>query len=170
LRDYQCQCISHELTKVITGGVRRLHLNFSKLDSLSSELWNCVSQNELLGQSLYNFVYPEDHDELTRNLTPDGMQPMSAPSPTGIAQVSELAHDNSSSSSEESSTNHRTNERTKRFREQRRNFKIRMAQRTNSRRDHTQYECFDVSGLLRLAEACKNADTNGNRGRQRGEF
>ncbi|XP_011698026.1 PREDICTED: circadian locomoter output cycles protein kaput-like isoform X2 [Wasmannia auropunctata] len=123
-------------------------------------------QNELLGQSLYNFVYPEDHDELTRNLTPDGMPPMSTPS--GVAQVSELAHDNNSSSSEESSTaNHRTNERIKRFREQRRNFKIRLAQRTNSRRDHTQYECFDISGLLRLAEACKNADTNGNRGRQR---
>ncbi|XP_018392295.1 PREDICTED: aryl hydrocarbon receptor nuclear translocator 2-like [Cyphomyrmex costatus] len=126
-------------------------------------------QNELLGQSLYNFIYPEDRDELTRNLTPDGMQPMSStPSPTNLSQVSELTHDNSSNSSEESSmSSQRSNERTKRFYEQRRNFKIRMAQRTNSRRDHTQYECFEVSGLLRLAEACKNADNNGHKGRQR---
>lgn len=130
----------------------------------------CFSQNELLGQNLYDYVYEEDRKELTRNLTPDGMQPMSTPSPAGIAQVSEVqAHDNNSSSSEDSTTNHRTNEKTKHFREQRRNFKLRIQQRANSKRDNTQYESFDVSGLLRLAEACKNADTNVNRGRQRGE-
>ncbi|KMQ96377.1 neuronal pas domain-containing protein 2 [Lasius niger] len=126
-------------------------------------------QNELLGQSLFNFVYPEDHGELSRNLKPDGMQSTTAPSPTGVAQVSDLVHDNNSSSSEDSTTNHnRTNEKNKPlFHEQRRNFKIRMAQRTVSRREHTQYESFDISGVLRLAEACKNADTNGNRGRHR---
>ncbi|XP_018049096.1 PREDICTED: aryl hydrocarbon receptor nuclear translocator 2-like isoform X1 [Atta colombica] len=127
-------------------------------------------QNELLGQCLFNFIYPDDLDELKRNLLPDG-QPMtsSTPSPMNISQVSELTHDNSSNSSEESSTSsQRSNEKLKRFFEQRRNFKIRIAQRTNSRRDHTQYECFDISGLLRLAEACKNVDIqNGHRGRQR---
>ncbi|XP_018375813.1 PREDICTED: aryl hydrocarbon receptor nuclear translocator-like protein 2 isoform X1 [Trachymyrmex cornetzi] len=126
-------------------------------------------QNELLGQCLFNFIYPDDLDELKRNLLPDG-QPMSSstPSPMNIPQVSELTHDNSSNSSEESSTSsQRSNEKPKRFFEQRRNFKIRIAQRTNSRRDHTQYECFDVSGLLRLAEACKNVDINEHRGRQR---
>ncbi|XP_072743069.1 uncharacterized protein [Anoplolepis gracilipes] len=125
-------------------------------------------QNELLGQSLYNFVYPEDHDELSRNLTPDEMQPSTTPSSTGVTQVSDLAHDNNSSSSEDSTMNHnRVNEKNKLFREQRRNFKIRLAQRTVSRREHTQYESFDISGVLRLAEACKNADANGNRGRHR---
>ncbi|XP_029172433.1 circadian locomoter output cycles protein kaput-like isoform X2 [Nylanderia fulva] len=126
------------------------------------------AQNELLGQSLYNFVYCDDHVELTRNLTPDGMQPMQmTPSPTGVAQVHDLVHDNNSSSSEDSTTNHnRTNDK-KLFQEQRRNFKIRLAQRANSRRENTQYACFDISGVLRLAEACKNTDANGNRGRHR---
>ncbi|XP_018317009.1 circadian locomoter output cycles protein kaput isoform X2 [Mycetomoellerius zeteki] len=126
-------------------------------------------QNELLGQSLFNFIYPEDHDELKRNLSSDGIEPMSStPSPMSISQVSELKHDNISDSSEESSmSSQRSNERPKCFYEQRRSFKIRIAQRTNSRRDHTQYECFEVSGLLRLAEACKNLDPNGHRGRQR---
>lgn len=125
-------------------------------------------QNELLGQSLYNFVYPEDHDELTRNLRPDDIQTSATPSPTGVTQVSDLVHDNNSSSSEDSTVNHnRVSEKKKLFHEQRRNFKIRMAQRTVSRREHTQYESFDISGVLRLAEACKNADANGNRGRHR---
>ncbi|XP_011052681.1 PREDICTED: uncharacterized protein LOC105145055 isoform X1 [Acromyrmex echinatior] len=126
-------------------------------------------QNELLGQCLFNFIYPDDLDELKRNLLPDGQSMSSStPSPMSISQVSELTHDNSSNSSEESSTSsQRSNEKPKRFFEQRRNFKIRIAQRTNSRRDHTQYECFDVSGLLRLAEACKNVDIHGHRGRQR---
>ncbi|KAL0115866.1 hypothetical protein PUN28_011027 [Cardiocondyla obscurior] len=122
-------------------------------------------QNELLGQSLYNFVHLDDHERLTYHLTPDGMQPLSAPSPTGLPQLTENDNNSSSSSDDASTTSQRTSERTKCFREQRRKFKIRMAQRTNSRRDHTQYECFNVSGLLRLAEACKNVD--GGRGRQR---
>ncbi|KYM82224.1 Aryl hydrocarbon receptor nuclear translocator-like protein 2 [Atta colombica] len=147
---------------------------FLKISSMflreNNETDDSGTVNELLGQCLFNFIYPDDLDELKRNLLPDG-QPMtsSTPSPMNISQVSELTHDNSSNSSEESSTSsQRSNEKLKRFFEQRRNFKIRIAQRTNSRRDHTQYECFDISGLLRLAEACKNVDIqNGHRGRQR---
>lgn len=125
-------------------------------------------QNELLGQSLYNFVHSEDHDVLKRNLTPDGMQPAMAPSPVSIGQVSDLTSDNSSNSSEDS-TSHRP-ERIKFFREQRRTFKIRMSQRTISRREHTQYEYVNISGILRLAEACRNTESSGNRGRHRGEM
>lgn len=47
-RLYQRRYISHELTKVITGGARRFHLNFgirlSLSLSLSSKLRNCVSR------------------------------------------------------------------------------------------------------------------------------
>lgn len=117
-------------------------------------------QKELTGQSLYQFVYPEDHEELTKNLTPDEMQPMVGGLTTDA--------DNSSNSSEEStsttSTSQRNTERRP-FREQRRSFKLRMSQRTVSRREHTQYECLHVSGVLRLADACKNCD---NRARHRG--
>ncbi|XP_070149616.1 uncharacterized protein [Polyergus mexicanus] len=121
-------------------------------------------QNELLGQSLTDFVHPDDHEELKRNLIPDDMQLTTASSPIG----SDLMHDYNSSSSEDSTINHnRINEKNKLFHEQRRKFKIRMAQRTVNRREHTQYETFDISGVLRLAEACKNADANGNRGRHR---
>ncbi|XP_050455079.1 aryl hydrocarbon receptor nuclear translocator-like protein 1 isoform X2 [Cataglyphis hispanica] len=120
-------------------------------------------QNELLGQSLIDFVHPDDHDELKRNLISDDMQLTTTSSPTG----SDL-HDYNSSSSDDSTTNHnRANEKNKQFHEQRRRFKIRIAQRIVNRREHTQYETFDISGVLRLAEACKNADNNGNRGRHR---
>lgn len=145
---------------------RQFDLNFEIRDSrLNFEIvW--ISQNELLGQSLTDFVHPDDHEELKRNLLPDDMQLTTALSPTG----SDLVHDYNSSSSEDSTTNrNRVNEKNKLFHEQRRKFKIRMAQRTVNRREHTQYETFDISGVLRLAEACKNADANGNRGRHRGE-
>ncbi|XP_043678857.1 circadian locomoter output cycles protein kaput-like isoform X3 [Vespula pensylvanica] len=117
------------------------------------------AQKELTGQSLYHFVYPEDHEELTKNLTPDEMQPM-------VGALT-MDADNSSNSSEESTSTTLTSQRnTERrpFREQRRSFKLRMSQRTVSRREHTQYECLHVSGVLRLADACKNVD---NRARHR---
>lgn len=123
-------------------------------------------QIDLLGQSMYDYVHPNDRNDLMRNLTPEGMQPMSAPSPRSI--TSELTHDNNSNSSEDSSTtNSRKNEGIKNFQEQRRYFTIRIAQRLkntrNPKRDDppTRYECFDISGLFKLAEACKNMDLKG---------
>ncbi|KAK2581312.1 hypothetical protein KPH14_008087 [Odynerus spinipes] len=117
------------------------------------------AQSELMGQSLYHFVYPEDHEELTRNITPDEMQPIVN---SGMKKITDA--DNSSSSSDESSMSSQGNPEKKPFREQRRDFELRMSQRTVSRREHTQYECLHVSGVLRLADACKNVE---NRTRHR---
>ncbi|XP_012279251.1 uncharacterized protein LOC105699099 isoform X2 [Orussus abietinus] len=113
------------------------------------------AQNELLGQSLYNFVYSEDHEELTQNLTPEEMQRPARPSGVGDDNSNSSAEDPSSPGVEKS------------FKEQRRSFNVRMSQRTVSRREHAQYECLHVSGILRLAEACRTAEANGNRTRHR---
>ncbi|XP_043517681.1 neuronal PAS domain-containing protein 2-like isoform X2 [Frieseomelitta varia] len=111
------------------------------------------TQADFLGHSLFNFVYSKDHEELTKNLTPDDVLPSSTP------QITDGVNDNSSSS--EDSTSPR-NDR-KQFREQRRSFELRMLHRTASRREHTQYEWFEMSGMLRLADACKNSETNAGR-------
>ncbi|XP_012137893.2 uncharacterized protein LOC100884063 isoform X1 [Megachile rotundata] len=112
------------------------------------------SQADLLGNSLYSFVDPKDHEELNRNLTPDEMQGVSSSTP----QMDGM-NDNSNSSEDSSSSR---NERRP-FREQRRSFELRIRHRTASRREHTQYECLEVSGMLRLADACRNPESNANR-------
>ncbi|XP_053971138.1 circadian locomoter output cycles protein kaput-like isoform X1 [Hylaeus volcanicus] len=116
------------------------------------------TQADLLGHSLYNFVHPKDHDELTKNLVPDEMQGAVSSS---LAQITDSANDNSSSSEDSASLR---NER-KPFREQRRSFQLRMLHRTASRREHAQYECIEISGMLRLADTCKNLELNGSRTR-----
>ena len=110
---------------------------------------NFLLQNQLLGESLYNYVCPEDHEELTKNLTVSDSQPSSG-------YVNDSTDENSSSSEDSP------------FKEQRRSFSIRISQRTVSRREHIQYECFHVSGSLCLAKACRNNGSNVNRLRQRG--
>lgn len=120
------------------------------------------TQADLLGHSLASFVHPEDIDELTKNLTPDEMQGAVSPS---LPQITDGTHDNSNSS-EESSSVSPSNERRP-FREQRRNFELRLLHRTASRREHTQYEWFEISGMLRLADACRNSELNANRPRRR---
>lgn len=106
----------------------------------------------MLGESLYNYVCPEDHEELTKNFSfnNDAQQ---------NSNVSDQL-DESSNSSDDFSFKE----------EQRRSFSIRIAQRTVSRREHIQYECFHISGSLCLANACRNAGLNVNRLWQRGTF
>lgn len=113
-------------------------------------------QADFLGHSLFNFVYSKDHEELTENLTPDDVQGLL---PSSTPQITDGVNDNSSSS--EDSTSPR-NDR-KQFREQRRSFELRMLHRTASRREHTQYEWFEMSGMLRLADACKNSESSTGR-------
>ncbi|XP_066590181.1 neuronal PAS domain-containing protein 2-like isoform X2 [Prorops nasuta] len=114
---------------------------------------------DLLGQSLYDYVHPDDHTELTRNITPDEMQPSGS-----MAAIKDSTADNNSNSSDDTIPSR--SERRPSFQEKRRSFKIQMSQRAVSRREHPQYECIHLSGVLRLAEALKKNEANGNR-RQR---
>ncbi|XP_024942520.1 uncharacterized protein LOC107269431 isoform X6 [Cephus cinctus] len=123
------------------------------------------AQNEVQGQSLYNFVCPDDHEDLTRNLTPDDEQSSTSEiRSTTASGTSRLSiEENSNSSEDHSSPRHE-----RRFREQKRSFNLRMSQRAVSRREHTQYEYIHMSGVLRLAEACRKQDANsGSRTRLR---
>ncbi|XP_043461471.1 circadian locomoter output cycles protein kaput-like isoform X2 [Leptopilina heterotoma] len=110
------------------------------------------AQAQLLGESLYNYVCPEDHEELTKNFSFNDTQRNTTPALESSDQL-----DESSNSSDDFSFKE----------EQRRSFSIRIAQRTVSRREHIQYECFHVSGNLCLANACRNAGLNVNRLKQR---
>lgn len=110
-------------------------------------------QAQLLGESLYNYVCPEDHEELTKNFSFNDTQRNTTPALLSSDQL-----DESSNSSDDFPFKE----------EQRRSFSIRIAQRTVSRREHIQYECFHVSGSLCLANACRNAGLNVNRLKQRG--
>ncbi|XP_011299394.1 hypoxia-inducible factor 1-alpha isoform X2 [Fopius arisanus] len=101
---------------------------------------------ELLGKSLFSYVHPEDHEELTRNLTLTEVLP-------SITDGSNQDHN--SSSDDDSNPTVEPN-----FREQRRNFCIKIAQRTNSRGEHTQYKCFNISGVLRFADFCQKRKGN----------
>ncbi|XP_017879549.1 circadian locomoter output cycles protein kaput-like isoform X2 [Ceratina calcarata] len=121
------------------------------------------TQADLLGHALEAFVHPEDIDELTKNLTPDEMQ-MQGMVSSSLPQITDGTHDNSNSSEESSASP--SNERRP-FREQRRNFELRLLHRTASRREHTQYEWFEISGMLRLADACRNSELNANRANRR---
>ncbi|CAL7935902.1 unnamed protein product [Xylocopa violacea] len=118
------------------------------------------TQTDLLGHSLYSFVHPKDLEELTKNLTVDEMQGAASSS---TLQITDGTNDNSSSS--EDSTPPKTEKRP--FREQRRSFELRLLHRTASRREHTQYERFEISGMLRLADACRNSESNANRAKHR---
>lgn len=127
-----------------------------------------VLQNDLLGKSLYDFVCPEDHLKLAENITPDGMKVDLPESLRGSSRTSESIHDNNSdnSSSDDSMSPQYTRESLSKLR---RIFQIRMAQRTVSKREDTPYEWFEISGIFRLANACRIANFNGNKDRHRGE-
>lgn len=118
-----------------------------------------------MGNSLYDFIHPKDHEELRKNLIPDEMQGVvTSSSSSTLPQITDVTNDNSSSSDDSTSLR---NERRP-FREQRRSFQLRMLHRTASRREHAQYECVEISGMLRLADTCKDL-ANGTRTRHRGK-
>lgn len=121
-----------------------------------------VLQADLLGHSLYTFTHPKDHEELTKNLTPEEMQGFMSSS---TSHITDGVTDNSNSS--EDSTTPKNNRRQ--FREQRRGFELRLLHHTASKREHARYEWFEISGMLRLADACKNLKSNPNRMKNRGK-
>ncbi|XP_046410782.1 uncharacterized protein LOC124175025 isoform X4 [Neodiprion fabricii] len=132
-------------------GENRLHQSTSR-----GSAWPRAGEyHELLGQSLYTFVCPEDYAELRSGLTPDETQ-------TSTSNAIQ-ANDETSNSSEES----QSPKTERQFTEQRRSFSIRMSQKALNKRDHGQYECLQISGLLRLADACGNQSNNNNNNRSR---
>lgn len=120
---------------------------FGFICSLFSHSSILLLQTELLGQNLYDYIDPDDHVELTKNLNADSF-------------CSSSRSDNDDSNSCEEIATILSDGNTQ---EQRRTFNVRISHRAASRREHTQYECFHVSGILRLAEACKNNDTGRSR-------
>nr|XP_033331823.1 circadian locomoter output cycles protein kaput-like isoform X1 [Megalopta genalis] len=121
------------------------------------------TQGDLLGYSLYDFIHPRDREELTKNLKVEDLQGVAGSSSSSLPQLSNAANENSTSSEDSSTLRHERNP----FREQRRIFELRMLHRTASRREHTQYEWFELSGMLKLAESCRNPESQANRARHR---
>ncbi|XP_063241245.1 basic helix-loop-helix ARNT-like protein 1 isoform X2 [Bacillus rossius redtenbacheri] len=114
------------------------------------------SQNDLFGQSLYNITCPEDHAELTRNLTPDP-----DPSAPDIFAGAASGADDSSSDDASSSSSQQSGgglvvavpdgpppptERQKRC------FHLRLSQRAASRGEAPQYELVRAQGHLRVPQ------------------
>ncbi|XP_015172426.1 PREDICTED: uncharacterized protein LOC107064328 isoform X2 [Polistes dominula] len=125
------------------------------------------AQKELTGQSLYHYIYSEDHEELRKNLTPDEMQPITntiTSDGDSNSNSSEISSTSSSTSQKNNSDRNNVPDRNT-FRKQRRMFMLRMSQRTTTRREHTQYECLNVTGVLKLADACENPQNRNARHR-----
>ncbi|KAK0178050.1 hypothetical protein PV328_002035 [Microctonus aethiopoides] len=99
---------------------------------------------ELIGRSLYSYIHQDDHDELTKALTPDDTFP----------EITDVNHTDQNSNSSDDVIPLKNNKYIS-FNDQRRNFNIKLAQRTNSRNEHTQFKYFCVSGVLKLADYCK---------------
>lgn len=99
---------------------------------------------ELIGRSLYSYIHQDDHDELTKALTPDDTFP----------EIIDVNHTDQNSNSSDDVIPLKNNKYIS-FNDQRRNFNIKLAQRTNSRNEHTQFKYFCVSGVLKLADYCK---------------
>ncbi|XP_063986189.1 circadian locomoter output cycles protein kaput-like isoform X2 [Diachasmimorpha longicaudata] len=100
---------------------------------------------ELLGKSLFSYVYPEDHDELSRALVVNE---------DTLALVDGTISDQNPTLSSEEITAKRRNYR------ERRTFVVKIAQKTTSRGEHIQYKCFSISGVLKLAEHCIQRPAN----------
>lgn len=102
-------------------------------------------QLDLIGDSLYNYVNNEDHEELQHNLMPDE----SCWATPTIGQTDSL--EEASNSSEDSSLPPKHDYSL--FKEQRRTFMVRMAQRMNSRKESVHHEFMQINGVLKLAKA-----------------
>ncbi|XP_074101770.1 uncharacterized protein LOC141529196 isoform X2 [Cotesia typhae] len=124
---------------------------------------------EMMGKSIFSYVHPEDHSELSKALTPDEY----------VLPVKKIAYYNEDCSTNEETTNTSSNSTAvsiitnnnnsninhnsnSNFKEQRRSFYVKIAQRTNSRGEHTQFKCFHVSGVLRLADFLRKKNNSEN--------
>ncbi|CAG5081433.1 Similar to Arntl: Aryl hydrocarbon receptor nuclear translocator-like protein 1 (Mus musculus) [Cotesia congregata] len=124
---------------------------------------------EMMGKSIFSYVHPEDHSELSKALTPDEY----------VQPVKKIAYYNEDCSTNEETTNTSSNSTAvstitnnnnsninhnsnSNFKEQRRSFYVKIAQRTNSRGEHTQFKCFHVSGVLRLADFLRKKNNSEN--------
>ncbi|KAJ8687744.1 hypothetical protein QAD02_023538, partial [Eretmocerus hayati] len=116
-------------------------------------------QYDMIGDSLYNYTYSSDHEELTRNLT---VTPPSNNSSNGNNGNSKNGNDSdnavpTTTTITEGDDGHCDNRQSKRgcFEPQRRLFNIRLSVRSSSRRESPSYEYVQISGLLRLAHEVK---------------
>lgn len=110
------------------------------------------TQIELMGQSLFNLTYPEDHNELRKQLTPDedqnsliisGVEDSSTDSSSGPpTPPPRVPHVRSSPELQTDSSAQDVH--------QRRSFCIRLRQRPVSRTDHPQFELVSIIGHLRV--------------------
>lgn len=97
-------------------------------------------QSDMLGDSIQSYVYGDDYPELLKALSTDDCFTTGNP---------DSLEENSNSSEESTPRVDYSN-----FKPQRRSFHLRMAQRTNSRREAVHYEYVHISGVLRLATEC----------------
>lgn len=115
-------------------------------------------QTDMIGDSLYNYVYQDDHEELTKALTIDEAIPSITCRQDGNDDESLITYDSLRPTCVDAS----------KLKEQRKNFNVRMALRTSSRRESVQYEYLQVSGILRPAHECKSSDQNSTQFKLRG--
>lgn len=156
---------------IVTAGARIIFI------SHTVEKYLGHSQNELMGQSLYNICHEDDRDELKKNLTPDEGFPSycgadsqshddSSSSDTGTSSSSAQSSpapasvDPPTSTSCDSSTNVPVDR-------QRRSFYIRMVQKASSRTDQPQYEHVHIIGDLRVPSKLEMHTTHTRSRRQR---
>ncbi|KAL0279851.1 UNVERIFIED_CONTAM: hypothetical protein PYX00_001324 [Menopon gallinae] len=139
---------------IITAGSRIIFI------SHTVEKYLGHSQNELMGQSLYNICHEDDRDELKKNLTPDEGFPSycgadsqshddSSSSDTGTSSSSAQSSPAPASVDPPTSTSCDSPTNTP-IERQRRSFYIRLVQKASSRTDQPQYEHVHIIGDLRV--------------------
>lgn len=156
---------------IVTAGARIIFI------SHTVEKYLGHSQNELMGQSLYNICHEDDKEELKKNLTPDEGFPSycgadsqshddSSSSDTGTSSSSAQSSPAPASVDPPTSTSCDSPMNTPVDR-QRRSFYIRMIQKASSRTDQPQYEHVHVIGDLRVPSKLEMHTTHTRSRRQR---